>query len=80
MDGFYYNLVILIKIKNPIQEFRQSSVRVYSINFWGVIIARNLLPWDLEKIYSLEIVENDFCLGVASKKMPFFQKNVTRRG
>ena len=35
-----------------------------------------MVPWDLEKIFSLEIVESDVCLGGASKQMLFFQKNV----
>ena len=41
-----------------------------------MIIAPNLVPWDFEKIFSLEIAENDVCLGVASKQLPFFQEHV----
>ena len=37
-------------------------------------IAPNLVPWVLEKIFSLEMTKNYICLGGASKQIPFFQK------
>ena len=48
---------------------------VYSRPLLGATIASSLVPWVLEKMSSLEFVENEICLGGASKQMLFFQKN-----
>ena len=61
MHGYYGTLV-------------QSQSRTYAL--LGSIIASNLVPWVLEKIFLLEIVKIGICLGGASKQMPLFQKNV----
>ena len=49
-------------------------IRTHFITLLGVSIASSLVPSVFEKIISLEIVENDICLGGTSKQMPFFQQ------
>ena len=51
-------------------------IRANSGPFLGATLAPNLAPWVLKKIFSLEIVKNDFYLGGASKQNAFFSKNV----
>ena len=34
------------------------------------------MPWVLEKLFSLEVVENSICLGGACKQMLFLKKKV----
>ena len=51
-------------------------IRTYFITLLGVIIASNLVPSVLQKIFLLEIDENDICLGGTSKQIPFFQKKM----
>ena len=50
--------------------------RGYSKTLLGAIIAPNLMPWVLEKLFLLEIGENNIYLRGPSKQMPFLQKNV----
>ena len=45
-------------------------IRTHFITLLGVSIASSLVPSVFEKIISLEIVENDICLGGTSKQMP----------
>ena len=42
-------------------------------------IAPNLVPWVLEKIFSLEMTKNYICLGGASKQNSIFSENVPRK-
>ena len=55
-------------------EYHFSSIfsdsRAYSRPLLGATIATNLVVWVLRKIFSLEMVKNDICLGGAT----FFQK------
>ena len=53
--------------------------RVYSLPFFGMTIARNLVPYFFKKIYFLEMVKNDICLGGVSKQMPFLSKNILKK-
>ena len=46
---------------------------------FSAIITPNLVPQVLEKLFSLEIVENDICLASTSKQMRFFQTNVSQK-
>ena len=54
-------------------------IRTYFITLLGVSIASSLVPSVFEKIFSLEIVENDICLGGTSKQMPFFQQQQQKK-
>ena len=49
-------------------------IRTHFITLLGVSIASSLVPSVFEKIFSLEIVKNDICLGVQASKCPFFKK------
>ena len=42
----------------------------------GATLAPSLPPWVLEKIFSLEMVKNDLCLGGARKENRLFWENV----
>ena len=53
-----------------------SDSRAYSKPLSGATIAPNLVLWVLRKIFSLEMVKNDTCLGGASKKNVLFSENV----
>ena len=45
----------------------------------GAIIAPNLLPWVLEKIFPFEMIKNDVCLGGVRKQIaPFFIKCIPK--
>ena len=50
--------------------------RAYSSPLLGVIIAPNLVLWILEKMFSLETIKNDICLGGARKQYVFFPEHV----
>ena len=43
----------------------------------GAIITPNLVPCFLKKIFSLEMVKNDICLGGSSKQNAPFLKKIT---
>ena len=66
----YYCIFLL-----PLQMFDLTTItkslgcicRAYSRTLLGSIILPNLVPWVLEKILSLEVVENDVCWGGANK-------------
>ena len=45
--------------------------RAYSRSLFGATFTPNLAPWVLKKIFSLEMVKNNFCLGGASKQNVF---------
>ena len=45
----------------------------------GATIAPNLVPWVLNKIFPLEMVKNDICLGGVRKQNAFFSKNVPQK-
>ena len=64
-------------------EYHFSSIfsdsRAYSRPLLGATIATNLVLWVLRKIFSLEMVKNDICLGGASKQNAFFSKNVPQK-
>ena len=49
-------------------------VSAYSRPLLSATIAPNLKPWVLKKIFSLEMIKNDICLGGASKQNAFFHK------
>lgn len=66
MENSFYNMKMQ----------KTGYIRTHFITLLGVSIASSLVPSVFEKIISLEIVENDICLGSTSKQMPFFQKNV----
>ena len=51
--------------------------RAYSRPLLVTIIAPTPVPLFLKKIFSLEIVKNDICLGVQANKMPFFKNNIS---
>ena len=63
-------------------SFRQSIIstryfftiisRAYSGPLLGATIAANLMPWFFKRIFSLEMVKNDICLGGAIKQNAFF--------
>ena len=55
---------------------KAGMVRAYSRPLLGATIAPNLVPWVLEKIFSLEMVKNDICLGDESKQNTLFSENV----
>ena len=48
--------------------------RAYSRISLDAIITTNLVPWVLEKIFSLEIDENDICLGGYKQAYALFSK------
>ena len=50
--------------------------RAYSTHLLGATIAPNLVSWVLKKIFSLDMVKNDICLGGASKQNAYFPENV----
>ena len=50
------------------------TVRAYSRPLLGVIITPNLMPRFLKKLFSLEMVKNDICLGGTSKQNVSFLK------
>ena len=54
-------------------------IYVVGPTLFGAIITPNLVPRVLEKLFSLEIVENDICLASTSKQMPFFQTDVSQK-
>ena len=54
-------------------------IRTHFITLLGVSTASSLVPSVFEKIISLEIVENDICLGGTSKQMPFFQQQQQKK-
>ena len=57
------------------QDGTISKCRVYSKPLLDAIITLNLVPLFLKKIFSLEMVKNDICLGGASKQnAPFLKK------
>ena len=51
-------------------------IRAYSRPLLGVPFAPNLAARVLEKIFSLEMVKNYFCLGGAGKQNAFFSENL----
>ena len=55
--------------------FISNYSRVYSRHLLGSTFAANLLTWDSEKIFFLEMVKNGTCFGSVSK--PFVPKNVS---
>ena len=59
---------------------------LHGIYFWayskplsGATIAPNLVSWVLRKIFSLEMVKNDICLGGASKQNVLFSENMSQK-
>ena len=68
MENSFYNMKMQ----------KTGYIRTHFRTLLGVSIASSLVPSVFEKIFSLEIVENDICLGGTSKQMPFFprKKNV----
>ena len=64
MENSFYNMKMQ----------KTGYIRTHFITLLGVNIASSLVPSVFEKIFSLEIVENDICLGGTSKQMPFFQQ------
>ena len=56
-----------------------SLCRVYSEPLLGVTIAPNLVPLVRRKIFSLEMVKNDFCLVGASKQNALFSEIVPQK-
>lgn len=50
--------------------------RVYTRTFLGAIIASNLLPLVLKKVFSFEMIKNDTCLRNASKQNTQTFKNI----
>ena len=53
--------------------------RAYSKLLLGATIAPNLVSWVLRKIFSLEMVKNDICLGGASKQNVLFSENMSQK-
>ena len=51
-----------------------TDVRAYSGPLLGATNVPSLAPRVLKKIFLLEMVKNDICLGCASKQNAFFQK------
>ena len=45
----------------------------------GATIAPNLVPWLLGKIFLLEMVKNDICLGGESKQNALFSENMLQK-
>ena len=53
----------------------QNNSQAYSRPLFGAIIAPNLVPWVLKKIFSLEMGKNDIYLwGCKQTKGSFFRK------
>ena len=75
VELFCKNSSQLLVVSNVFQK-KTNPPRVYSRTLLGSIIAPNLVPWVLEKLFLLEIVKIDICSGGASKQIPLFQKNV----
>ena len=67
--AIWYHLYNLKNVKNI-------HGRAYSRTLLGATFAPNLVPWVLEKIFSLEKVKNNFCFGNASKQNALFSENV----
>ena len=42
----------------------------------GATITPNLVPWVLKKIFPLEMVKNDICLGGAGKQNGLFSESM----
>lgn len=69
MENSFYNMKMQ----------KTGYIRTHFITLLGVSIASSLVPSVFEKIISLEIVENDICLGGTSKQMPFFQQQQQKK-
>ena len=65
--------------KAYVVEFLFNKIRAYSRPLLGAIIAPNLVPWFLEKIFLLEVIKNDICFGGASKQNAPFWKNLPQK-
>ena len=66
----------LLKLVVVGQQLYQKNTlsRANSRPLLGMYIECNQVPWVLKKIFSLELVKNDTCLGGARSKMSFSKK------
>ena len=56
-------------------QYKSDAIRAFSRPLLGVTIAPSLVPCVLRKIFSLEMVKNDTCLGGTSKQNALFSEN-----
>ena len=61
----------------PLNKRLYKFIRAYSGHLLGATIAPNLVPLVLRKIFLLEIVKNDICLGGTSEQNAFFSEKCT---